>query len=107
MIIRFYNVPLNRTICSLIFIKYLRKVDPDELSPNMRLGLPDESRYDLDRLMYSPENMKNGFIKRAPRKDMIGLEGLEVCFHHLDKSLGAEVKTVLYLLLPQYKIGNK
>lgn len=53
-------------------------MDPDELSPNMRLGLPDESRYDLDRLMYSPENMKNGFIKRSQRKDMVGLEGLEV-----------------------------
>lgn len=43
----------------------------------MRLGLPDETRYDLDRLMYSPENMKNGLIKRSPRKDMMGIEGLE------------------------------
>ncbi|KAL4230764.1 hypothetical protein ACF0H5_011139 [Mactra antiquata] len=58
-----------------------RKVDPDALSPNMRLGLPDETRYDLDRLMYSPENMKNGLIKRSPRKDMIGLEGLELEAH--------------------------
>mgnify|MGYP000396835964 CR=1 FL=1 len=57
---------------------HIIQVDPDELSPNMRLGLPDESRYDLDRLMYSPENMKNGLIKRTQRKDMVGLEGLEV-----------------------------
>jgi len=28
--------------------------------------------------MYSPENMKNGLIKRTQRKDMVGLEGLEV-----------------------------
>lgn len=57
-------------------------MDPDELSPNMRLGLPDESRYDLDRLMYSPENMKNGLIKRSSRKDMVGIEGLEVCANY-------------------------
>ncbi|KAH3834040.1 hypothetical protein DPMN_107358 [Dreissena polymorpha] len=49
-----------------------KQVDPDELSPNMRLGLPDESRYDLDRLMYSPDsNTKNSFANKKSKKDML------------------------------------
>ena len=63
-----------------IFTTYTFQVDPDELSPNMRLGLPDESKYDLDRLMYSPIDeksdkkkvgKKNGFIKgKGSRRSM-------------------------------------
>jgi len=58
------------------------QVDPDELSPNMRLGLPDESRYDLDRLMFSPEAGKNATSSRAPRREML-VEGLEVALRQV------------------------
>ena len=58
----------------------------------MRLGLPDESKYDLDRLMYSPtdetekkpdKKKKNGFIKggkggKGSRRDLLLTDRMEV-----------------------------
>ena len=56
----------------------------------MRLGLPNESKYDLDRLMYSPVDEKgskarNGFVKgkrkgkgKGSRKDLLaGFDRME------------------------------
>ena len=77
--------------CVHLALSSLLQVDPDELSPNMRLGLPDESKYDLDRLMYTPTNetdkkpekkRKNGFIKgikgKGSRKDLLLTDRMEV-----------------------------